>query len=180
MNPYVFWVTTYPIASAVVQFGVLGTLGELLSVLFRTRQWRLAWSLRDWAGKILAWAILGIMIKLGFIGMRGFVEHLAEHGYVPEIFSSGLGFAFALSVSTNIFFGPQMMAVHRLEDNIIGRVWNWHGLTKAWFTLIWFWIPAHTLTFALPKEYQIGLAAVWSVVLGIILGLTSSRSPARS
>jgi hypothetical protein len=68
-----------------------------------------------------------------------------------------------------------MMAFHRLEDNIIARTWNWSGLQKAWWTLIWFWIPAHTITFSLPVEYQIGLAAIWSLVLGIIMGLTKPR-----
>jgi len=31
-------------------------------------------------------------------------------------------------------------------------------------------VTAHTITFMLDRPYQIGLAAVWSVVLGIILG----------
>ena len=41
----------------------------------------------------------------------------------------------------------------------------------AWRTLIWFWIPAHTLTFSLAVDYQVGLAALWSLALGLILGL---------
>jgi hypothetical protein len=44
-------------------------------------------------------------------------------------------------------------------------------------SLLWFWIPAHSVTFALPKPYQIGLAAIWSVALGIILGFYN-RKPA--
>ena len=75
----------------------------------------------------------------------------------------------------NLLFGPQMMFFHRLADNLIMREQGYEGITRAWWTLIWFWIPAHTLTFALPREYQIGLAAVWSVVLGVILGLSQKR-----
>ena len=41
-------------------------------------------------------------------------------------------------------------------------------------SIVWFWIPAHTVTFMLPDVYRIGLAAVWSVVLGVILGYAAS------
>jgi hypothetical protein len=175
MESYVAWVKENPLLSAVIQFGILGTLGEIFSCFFRARKLALSWSLRQWSGKILAWAVLGIVIKYGFVGMRGFVAGLAGHDFIPEWLATGFGGAFMLSVMTNTFFGPQMMAFHRLEDNLIAREWNWSGLTKAWWTLVWFWIPAHTLTFSLPPEYQIGLAAVWSVALGIILGWTSGK-----
>jgi hypothetical protein len=71
-----------------------------------------------------------------------------------------------------------MMFGHRLWDNVILRQRNWIGLEKAWWTLIWFWIPAHTLTFSLPPDYQIGLAALWSIVLGVILGFTTRKGKA--
>jgi hypothetical protein len=41
--------------------------------------------------------------------------------------------------------------------------------------MIWFWIPAHTITFSLPTDFQIGLAALWSVVLGVILGFFNRK-----
>ena len=65
-----------------------------------------------------------------------------------------------------------MMAFHRLEDNLILRRKGFAGITTAWKTLLWFWIPAHTVTFSLPADYQIGLAALWSLALGVIMGLT--------
>jgi hypothetical protein len=95
--------------------------------------------------------------------------------------SSGFGWALAVSVLTNLFFGPQMMLFHRIEDNLILRQWDFSGITKAWWTLIWFWIPAHTVTFSLPASFQIGLAALWSVVLGLIMGLSKqSKAPAQT
>ena len=42
-----------------------------------------------------------------------------------------------------------------------------------------FWIPAHTLTFLLPSEYQVMLAALLSVALGIILNLRK-KTPAKA
>ena len=70
-----------------------------------------------------------------------------------------------------------MMAFHRLTDNLILRRSGFAGIQRAWWTLLWFWIPAHTLTFSLPLDYQVGLAAVWSVVLGIIMGLSAQKGP---
>jgi hypothetical protein len=104
--------------------------------------------------------------------MKGFTKALLEHNLLPQFMADGIGWAFAVSLLTNVFFGPQMMFFHRLEDNLILWEWNTKGMTRAWWTLIWFWIPAHTVTFSLPPDYQIGLAAVWSLVLGLILGLS--------
>ncbi len=176
MNWYLSWVSDNPLISAAVQFAILGTFGELLSQVIRSRRFALRCTLLQLIGKILAWGLLGIIIKYGFAGMKGFVNALVEHNLLPFACSSGLARAFAVSVVTNLLFGPQMMAFHRLEENLIMRQWNWHGLQTAWLTLLWFWIPAHTLTFSLPKDYQIGLAALWSVVLGLIMGLTSPRT----
>ena len=64
-----------------------------------------------------------------------------------------------------------MMLFHRWTDNMIEKkAMDWKSLQKAWLTLIWFWIPAHTLTFSLPSYLQVTLAALWAVALGIILG----------
>jgi hypothetical protein len=172
MNDYVVWVQGHPLLSAAIQFAVLGTLGELISHVIRTHNLRVNWRLRLWIGKPLAWALLGVIIKYGFSGTRGFAYALVEHDLLPVACAGGLAGALTLSVLTNVYFGPQMMAFHRFEDNLITGTWNWSGLKKAWWTLIWFWIPAHTITFSLPLEYQIGLAAIWSLILGIILGLT--------
>ncbi len=176
MTWYLSWVSDNPVFSAAVQFAILGTFGELLSQVIRNKTFALRCTLLQLIGKILAWGLLGIVIKYGFAGMKGFVNALVENNLLPFACSSGLARAFAVSVFTNLLFGPQMMAFHRLEENLIMRRWNWHGLQTAWLTLLWFWIPAHTLTFSLPKDYQIGLAALWSVVLGIIMGLTNPRT----
>jgi hypothetical protein len=172
MESYIQWVQNNPLLSAAVQFGILGTIGEIISCSIRAKRFALPGKSYQVMAKILAWALLGIVIKYGFAGMKGFTRALLDHQMLPAIFDSGIGWAFAVSVLTNIFFGPQMMFFHRLEDNLILWKWNLDGLTTAWWTLLWFWIPAHTVTFSLPTEYQIGLAAIWSLVLGLILGLS--------
>jgi len=87
------------------------------------------------------------------------------------------GFLRALTISVVMqgFFGPQLMYFHRLEDNLIDRKLNLDGMKMALWTLVWFWIPAQTLTFMLSGEYRIGLAAIWSLVLGLIMGLASPK-----
>ncbi len=179
MNGYVNWVTSHPLLSAALQFAVLGTLGEIISFCIRKRQLALPGGIMQIFGKVIAWALLGIIIKYGFTGMKGFTRALLDQRLLPGFMDAGFGWALAVSVLTNLFFGPQMMFFHRLEDNLIDRRWNMAGLTTAWWTLLWFWIPAHTVTFSLPAEYQIGLAAIWSLVLGLIMGLTKREKVAR-
>lgn len=172
MQTYLNWVTQYPIISAAIQFAILGTFGEIISFSIQKKKLAIPCTWLQLVGKMIAWALLGIVIKYGFAGMKGFVQALLDHQLLPALMADGLGWAFAVSVFTNILFGPQMMAFHRVEDNLILRQKGFLGITKAWWTLIWFWIPAHTITFLLPTDLQIGLAAVWSLVLGIIMGAT--------
>lgn len=45
-------------------------------------------------------------------------------------------------------------------------------------TLPLWWIPVHTLTFLLPSEYRVLVAAYLSIVLGIILTYARRRKAA--
>ncbi|MCK5690740.1 hypothetical protein KAI87_15780 [Myxococcota bacterium] len=172
---YVEWVSANALLSAAIHFAILGSLGEVVAFSLTTKKLSLPCKPHLFLAKMLAWALLGIVIKYGFAGCKGATRALIDQGFLPGFLGAGLGWAFAVSTLTNLFFGPQMMFFHRLEDNIILRERSFAGMERALATLIWFWIPAHTLTFSLPKEYQIGLAAVWSVALGIILGM--ARAP---
>lgn len=172
MQFYLDWVTQNPLLSAAIQFAILGTLGEIISYSIQKKKVAIPCTWLQLLLKSIAWAVLGIVIKYGFAGMKGFTQALLDHQLLPTFLGSGLGWAFMVSVFTNILFGPQMMAFHRLEDNLILGRKGFQGITTAWKTLIWFWIPAHTITFLLPADLQIGLAALWSLVLGIIMGAT--------
>jgi hypothetical protein len=175
MEFYLNWVTSYPLLSAAIQFAFLGTLGEIISFSIQKKKLLIPCSWLQLLAKVFAWAILGIVIKYGFAGMKGFTQSLLDHELLPAFLGTGLGWAFAVSVFTNVFFGPQMMVFHRLEDNLILGQKGFQGITNAWKTLIWFWIPAHTITFLLPPDLQISLAALWSLVLGIIMGATKKN-----
>ena len=168
MNTYIEIVTAFPIYSAMVQFAILGTLGDVISKWMQQGKIFLPYKWAIIVLKMIEWAVIAITIKYAFVGFQGFVDNLVEHQLVPEL--GKFGRAFAVSVTMNLQYGLFLVIFHRFLDNLIARQKNWKNIDKGMLSLIWFWIPAHTVTFMLDKPYQIGLAAIWSVVLGIILG----------
>jgi hypothetical protein len=168
MNWYVELVTEFPILSAMVQFAILGTLGDILSKWIVKGRIHTPFGWGTALLKMAEWALLAVFIKYAFAGFHGFVDALKAHHLLPEM--GPLGNSFAISVAMNLQFGPFLVIMHRLLDNAIAGKKNWQNLDKGFLSLIWFWIPAHTITFILPRPFQIGLAALWSLMLGLILG----------
>ncbi len=178
IQAYLTFLHTHPLLSSAVQVGILGMFGELLAVKIRGGKWYFfgpgPWRLLL---KFVVWAFLGITFKYAFAGFVGFVDVLTERGFwfaaAHHDAENGIPLlqAFSKSFFTNILFGPCMMLFHRWTDNAIEqKEMHWPSLQKAWWTLLWFWIPAHTITFSLPDHLQVGLAAVWAIALGVILG----------
>ena len=175
MELYVEWVTQNPILSAFIQFAILGTLGEFCTAIIKNKKLTLFCTWWQLLLKSICWGVLGIFIKYGFTGMKGFVKGLNEHNMLPDFFFTGFGLAFITSLCLQLFFGPHIMFLHRIFDNLILKKWDFRGMKNALLTLLWFWVAAHTFTFMMPPVYQIGLAALWSVVLGIIMGITAPK-----
>lgn len=171
MASYARWVSENLLLSSFIQFALLGTLGEVLGALAAKRKATVG--IIELAAKALVWGLLGILIKYSFTGFKGFLAALVEHRLLPSACEeSKVLRAFSLSVLANGLFGPVLMTLHRTSDNLITRTKGYAGLEKSLATLAWFWLPAHTLTFSLPADFQIGLAALWSVALGVIMGFT--------
>jgi hypothetical protein len=173
MDLYVAFVKVNPLLSAIIQFALLGTLGEVISRWMVSRRIYSPFPLRLLLWKAVTWSVLAVCIKYAFVGFNGFIDALILNGFLPsmEIYTR----AFTISTAMNLQFGPFLVLFHRYLDNIYPRQNNWNNINKSLISLLWFWIPAHTVTFMLPLEYQIGLAAVWSVALGIILGYFSRK-----
>lgn len=171
---YVELVTAHPILMAMVQFALLGTLGDVIAKWIIERKLSKPFGLVILLQKFAEWAFLAVLIKYAFIGFNGFIDSLIKAEMLPEL--SKISRAFAISTSMNLQFGPFLVLMHRLLDNLIARQQNWANIDKGFKSLLWFWIPAHTITFVLPKPFQIGLAALWSVALGIILGFYNRRA----
>ena len=181
MGWYADWVTTSPLLSAFAQFALLGTAGELAGIAAagsRPRAGGRAWL--EWIAKAAAWGCLGVLVKCAFAGFKGFLAELVADGFLPAAcVEVAVLKAACLSILTNAMFGPLLMFLHRSSDNLITGARGYAGIEKSLATLAWFWIPAHAVTFALPKPFQIGLAALWSVALGLIMGLTKRPRPAK-
>ena len=170
---YLTWVKAYPLVSAMIQFAILGTLGEILSKWIIQKSFRYPFTFFLTLWKMLVWAVLGVAIKYSFLGFTGYVEHLEAQGYLPPL--NNFGKAFAISAFMNLQFGLFLVLIHRLLDNLGERQMNWKGIHKSMLSLLWFWIPAHTVTFMQKPDLRIGLAAIWSLVLGSILGMFNRR-----
>jgi hypothetical protein len=173
MQWYIDIVTAHPIITAMVQFAILGTLGDMIASWIVKKKIFLPYTSVEILLKFAEWAFLAILIKYAFTGYKSFVEGLVNNGLLPEL--NNFTNALSVSASMNLQFGVLLVLLHRLLDNLIARKSNWANIEKGFYSLIWFWLPAHTITFMLPKPYQIGLAALWSVVLGIILGFYNKK-----
>jgi hypothetical protein len=110
--------------------------------------------------------------------------------------------AFSVSASMNIFFAPIFMTFHKMTDThimetggtipgffgqriqfgrILGEI-NWKVQWGFVFmkTIPFFWIPAHTITFMMPPETRILIAAVLGIVLGVFMAISAVMQQKKS
>ena len=183
--------STHPYIMGFIKFALLATSGELIAIKMATGKFAKPAYL---IARIVIWGLIGIwityMMKIFFLGSGA----MMEAGLLPggklavDSVSYKLIRAFATAATMNLTFGPTFMAVHKCSDTYLAlRAQNGKGVglfevidAVDWkrfvsFTIFKtvpiFWIPAHTVTFLLPSEYQVMLAALLSVALGIILNI---------
>ena len=175
--------TNFPYMTAFLKFMLLAPMGELLARRIRTREWKVPSYI---IARALVWGFLGMVIALAFQLFSGGVIAAIEKGFLPQSESALLN-AFMISVIMNVIFAPVMMAFHRFTDtfldlwyegtsptlNMIVEKIDWGQFFSVVIakTIPFFWIPAHTITFLLPSEYRVMMAAVLSIALGMILAL---------
>lgn len=173
--------TEHALAAAFVQFLILGTVGEVLSTMIRLGRYSYPFSVAKTALKALGWGLLGIYIKVIFVVGAAGVTALVAKGYLPalcgqrETMAGLLLGALVTSVLLNVCLGPSMMLLHRVTDNAIDRLLhgsppNYRGLDRSLLTLLWLWIPLHTFTFTQQPALRVGIAAVLSLLLGVVMG----------
>ncbi|MCR5809425.1 MAG: hypothetical protein K6G56_07675 [Clostridiales bacterium] len=171
-----------------IKFALLATVGEVLALRIRQRAWILPFYI-GW--RMLIWGVIGVAITFMMKTYSFGVSGLMEAGLLPgkgDGFLSRLLKAFYTAAVMNLTFGPTFMATHKCTDKylelrhdgvkkpglkgVVNGV-DWHGFISftLFKTIPLFWIPAHTLTFLLPPEYQVIAAAALSIALGIILSL---------
>ncbi len=177
----------YPFPMGFLKFAVLATAGELIAAYIATGKptmpVKIVW-------RFLIWGLIGMWITLMMKVYSAAAVALMANGLLP---GGDSGFLRALYTSAlmNTTFGPTFMAVHKCSDMFLelrakGEPSGLCSVMKAidWsrfagFTILKtvpiFWIPAHTVTFLLPSQYQVIMAAALSVVLGVILSLGNRK-----
>ena len=182
----------YPVAMGFAKFFILASMGELLGRRISSK----AWSLKgiNLFQRALVWGIIGISLTYVFPIFSAGVDTLMKAGRLPAIpgkFGLVVSAAFFKSFFMNALYAFPMMSCHRFTDTLIDknalfkkwdvvRTFNqidWKNMiTKVGPTIVWFWIPAQTVTFCLPPQYRILMAALLGIVLGIILSFLKSTS----
>jgi len=172
-----------------VKFALLATVGEMVAIRLTQKEWILPGSILE---RAFIWGVIGMVLSLMLKIYSSGIDFSMKKGILPGEGSVFLK-AFFTSVAMNCSFGIVMMGFHKMTDkNIelkskgiknrsienISKEVDWNGFIT--FTVLktipFFWIPAHTITFMLPPEYQIMMAAYLSIALGIILGLRPKKA----
>lgn len=171
-----------------LKFSILATLGELMALRIITGGYKkpagLVW-------RVLIWGFIGMLITLMFNVFAGGVIAAQEGGFLP-FEGTTIAFAFFTSTIMNLFFAPAFMGFHKYTDtyldlkaetnqkvtvkDITNRI-DWDGFVSFVLmkTIPFFWIPAHTITFMLPKDYRVLAAAFLSVALGALLAMSKKK-----
>lgn len=192
--------STHPYWLAFVKFAVLATYGEVIGLRIKTGHYsEKGFGILP---RAIVWGLLGVWIAIAMktfatgapvmaqsLGIEGVVEAMKGVLSVEKVIG-----AFLISVMMNTSFGPVFMTIHKITDTHIlanggslkaiitplpfGKIlaslnWNvqWGFVFKK--TIPFFWIPAHTITFLLPPQFQVLFAALLGVVLGVILSIAA-------
>lgn len=172
----------YPMGFLKVAF--LATYGEMIKNRGKTG----SYGVDHFWTRFIVWGLYGLLFTYVFAlfakGVGALMGTKLWFG-VPVTQQSTLWdrflFAFSTSFWINLIFAYPMMLFHEWCNHVIDRqrfVGGGQFLTEInkpfWGsfipkTIIFFWIPAHTVTFLLPGDYRVLMAAALSVALGFIL-----------
>jgi len=205
---FIRFTTEWAFVASFIKFALLATLGEMLGHRIRTGRYHSEGF--GILPRALVWGFLGMSVKAAFLifgtGVPSIAGQLgmADTGSVMTggITAGKVLLAFCISFFLNIFYAPVLMVTHRISDIHIGATGGTLAgfftvpdipkiISKIDWTTMWgfvlkktipiFWIPAQTVTFLLPAEFQVLFAAILSIVLGVILAFASgSKAIARS
>jgi hypothetical protein len=193
----------HPYIMAFVKFMLLSSIGEMLGL--RIKQGVYTYRGYGILPRAIVWGFLGVLIAYAMnIFKVGTPALLQTWGLENACAAMKEGFSWtklisALCISTamNTMFAPMFMTLHKVTDthilacggslkslitpiafgNILSQLnWKvqWHFVFKK--TIPLFWIPAHTITFMLPSQYQVLFAASLSIVLGVLLSVAAVMS----
>lgn len=201
-DSFVWFSREWAFTASFIKFAILATMGEMLGS--RIKGGAYIPKNFGLIPRALVWGFLGMTVKAAFVIFSGGVPLIAGHLGMQDtaaVMAGGVTAAkvllsFCISFFLNIFYAPVLMVTHRITDTHIAASrgeasglfrmpdvtailkaidWNsmWGFVLKK--TIPFFWIPAQTITFLLPPEFQILFAAILSTVLGVILAFSAGR-----
>ena len=183
-----------------LKFALLATLGEVIGLRIKTGNYHeKGFGIFP---RAMVWGFIGITIKMAFIifttGTPALLEYLgiddATKVLSGQFNGKKLLIAFCTSIAMNVVYAPVMMTFHKITDThilatggsisgffkpiefrkiFINLNWDvqWNFVFKK--TIPFFWIPAHTITFLLPPDFQVLFAALLGIALGTILAFAN-------
>ncbi|MTI67916.1 MAG: Mpv17/PMP22 family protein [Firmicutes bacterium] len=187
-NVFISLTTNHPYLMGFVKLSILATMGELLAIRIGAGKWKKPSGI---VYRAIIWGFFGMVFAIMFPLFAGGVNASIDAGLLPGK-NSNLLFAFFTSALMNLTFAPTFMGFHRITDAYIDlsdkensnvtlkKALNnidWEGFVSFVVikTIPLFWIPAHTVTFLLPPEYRVLMAAFLSIALGAILASASKK-----
>jgi hypothetical protein len=185
---FVKWTLEAPYIMGFIKTAYLATMGEMLVNRIKSKKY-LSIGIHL---KAVLWGVFGIIFVFIFKIFAEGVVVAQSQGFLPIIVEGRLSViwtAFLISLIMNLFFAPSFMLLHRISDQFIelgeGKLKNIKSISiyqvvdhidfKTFISFVlfktipFFWIPAHTITFILPEQYRVLMAAYLSIALGIIL-----------
>jgi hypothetical protein len=186
-----------------IKFAILATMGEVIGLRIKTGNYNQPGF--GILPRAIVWGFLGMTVKTAFVifgaGAPVFLEFLGLNN-ASEIIKGDFSMAkilvsFSISTSLNLFYAPVLMTFHKITDIHISNnggtirglftpikfseifpAINWEVQWNFVFkkTIILFWIPMQTINFLLPSQYQILVAALLGIVLGILMAVASQKS----
>ncbi|HUS86304.1 MAG TPA: Mpv17/PMP22 family protein [Bacteroidales bacterium] len=199
-NFYDQFYVNYPFLTSFVKFAILATAGELIGLRIRTGTYfRKGFGILP---RAIVWGFLGVTIQAAFIiftrGVPMLLEFMGFTGSTSAMsgkFSlNRLGVAFSISLFLNLFYAPVLMTVHKITDShieitggtirgflsrmdvavILAEInWDSHWGFVLRKTIVFFWIPAQTINFLLPEQFRVLIAAIYGIILGVILAFAA-------
>ncbi len=197
-NFYLEFNHDHGLITSFIKFGVLATVGELIGLRIKTGSYLMKGF--GVIPRILVWGMLGLTIKMAFVifatGTPIFMNYCgfnhANEVIMGALTWNKLAVAFCISAAMNLIYAPVMMTFHKITDThilanggtisgffrpiqfrkiFINLNWDvqWSFIFKK--TIPFFWIPAHTITFLLPPDFQVLFAAILGIALGTILAV---------
>lgn len=180
----------FPYIMGFLKFALLATFGEMLKHRLKTGFWFVS----KLPLRAVVWGVFGMIMTVAFglfaSGTAAMMSGNLWFGSNPLLekgFWNTLLFAFSTSLFMNMIFAYPMMFGHEWFGQVIekgkfigGAEFFRNASAEVWGsfipkTILFFWIPAHTITFLLPAEFRVLMGALLSVALGFILTIKAVR-----